>query len=794
MRHIHFKSLLLATVAVACPALAEGAAPAPTTPLPDAPQSDVSETDPDAIVVTARRREEKVQDVPIALSVLSNVSLQQQATFSLQQITQLAPTLQFSSSNPRNTSINIRGLGASVGLTNDGLEQGVGFYVDGVYTSRPAAAALDLVDVERVEVLRGPQGTLFGKNTTAGAINVTTQLPVFKTEGSFEGSIGDQGFVQVKGGVSAAIVDDTVAGRFAVSYTARDGYIRSTKTGSNVNDLDNFAARAQLLWKLTPSLSLRLISDYNLQNPECCTQVYVRVGTTLRSPSRQFPALAAALGYTPPSTSPYDRVADFDGNIRARSEIGGLALAGNLDLGSATLTSITSWRYWDWKPRNDRDYTALDILRQSSNFNQQDAYSQEIRLSSNGRNTIDYTVGLFGYYQDLRGQNLTEWGKDAAFWLIGPTTGTAATPVPGNLLDGYTQRSNQFQRTWSYAAFGQATWNITPTLRLTPGLRFTFERKRAEYDATVSGGPTTSSAALAAARRGIAGAQSYPAGFENNQLTGDIGLAWKPARDMLVYGGYSRGFKSGGINLAGVPNDALGNPVLSLITITPERTDSYEAGIKSQIFDRRLTANVAVYRSDVTNYQANVVDTAPGSLRPYLANAARARSQGVEADLSVAPIHGFSTYLRGAYTDAAYVDFRNAPCPLERVASSTTNCDLSGKPLPNVSEWAFSAGGEYRHEIGSGEAYFGIDANTRSGFEGDPSDSQYTRIDGYALVNARIGFAARAGWEAFVMVRNVFDKNYLLLTNVQSGNSGLVTGIPGDPRSVQLIVRYKFGG
>ncbi len=793
---------------------------APSSPQPE-PRSTLNQADedPGAIVVTARRREEKAQDVPIALSVLSNVTLQQQATFSIQQISQLAPTLQFSSSNPRNTSLNIRGLGASVGLTNDGLEQGVGFYVDGVYTSRPAAAALDLTDVERVEVLRGPQGTLFGKNTTAGALNITTMLPSFTPEGQFEASIGDHQFVQVKAGVSAPF-SDTVAGRIALGYTSRDGFITSTKEGHKVNDLDNLAARAQFLWKPTDTLSLRLIGDYNLENPDCCTQVAVAVGSTLKTnsaglPAKQFAQLAAqvqnAAGITTPyflpggsnsSPNPYARIADFDGQIRARSAIGGLALNADLDLGGATLTSITAWRWWDWQPRNDRDYTSLDILRASSNFNQQDAYSQEFRISSNGKHTIDYTAGVFAYYQDLRGQNLTIWGRDAAYWLIGKTTGSGAgaTNVPYNFLDGYTQTSSQYQRTWSYAAFGQATWNITPTLRLTPGLRYTQERKRAQYDALVSGGPAISGlltpaqqAALASARKGIAGPQSYPAGFNDGQLTGDINLAWKIAPDILVYGGYSRGYKSGGINLAGVPNDATGAPALSLAVVKPERVDSYEAGLKTQFFNRKLTANLAIYRSDVTNYQANVVDTGPGSLRPYLANAAKVRSQGVEFDFSTAPMSGFTSYLRGAYTDAKYIDFKNAPCPLERVGNSTSNCDLSGQLLPNVSKWALSAGGEYRHDVGSGDAYVGVDANYRSSFFGDASDSAAAKIPGYTVVNARIGFASRAGWEVFGLVRNIFNKDYLLLTTLQSGNSGLVTGIPGDPRTFQITARYRFG-
>ena len=773
-------SLLLLLSSVSMPAFAE-----------PVPQNEAA-SEPDAIIVTARRRPESAQDVPIALSALSGVSLAQQATFSIAQITQLAPTLQFTSSNPRNTSLNIRGLGVSYGLANDGLEQGVGFYVDGVYNSRPAAAAFDLLDVEQVEILRGPQGTLFGKNTTAGAINITTRTPSFTPEAQFEGSIGDRQFVQVKGSVSDAIVPDSVAGRLSVGYTSLDGFIRSTKTGRNVNDLDNFVARAQLLWKLSDTLNIRLSGDYNLQNPDCCTQVYYGFGPTQRTASRQFPVMAAALGYTVASTNPYDRLADVDGKLKARSALGGLSLTGDLDLRKATLTSITAWRWWNWQPANDRDYTALDILRQSANPVQQNQYSQEFRLSSKGKRTIDYTVGLYAYYQKLRGQNVTEWGKDASFWLLGTATSNG-TAIPANLLDGYITTSDAVSTVQSYAAFAQAIWNINEALSITSGLRYTYEKKDADYAAVVGGGLATTNAALASAKLSIFRPQFYAVAFDDDALTGDVTASWKPARDILAYVSYSRGFKSGGINLAGLPFNAANLPALNRAVVNPEKNETWEAGLKTQLFDRKLTANFAAFRTDVRDFQANVVDTGPGALRGYLANIDKVRSQGVEFDLSVAPIGGVSGYLRGAYTDAKYFSFANAPCPLELIGSVTMQCDLSGKQLPGSSKWSLSAGAEYRHTVASGEAYGGVDASYRSSYLADASASDYLRIGGYTLVNARIGFASDKRWEVFALVRNVFDTKYATLLTPQSGNSGFYSGVPGDPRTVQLTVRYRFG-
>ena len=196
----------------------------------------------DTIVVTARKREENVQRVPVAISVLGKDALARQGTYSIAQVAQQAPTLQYTSSNPRNTALTVRGLGVSFGLANDGLEQGVGFYVDGVYNSRPAAAAFDLIDIERVELLRGPQGTLFGKNTTAGALNITTRAPTFSTDGDFEGSVGDHGFIQAKGTLAGAL-SDSVAGRITFGKSLRDGYTYNTTTAHNVNDQDNLSTR-----------------------------------------------------------------------------------------------------------------------------------------------------------------------------------------------------------------------------------------------------------------------------------------------------------------------------------------------------------------------------------------------------------------------------------------------------------------------------------------------------------------------------------------------------------------------
>jgi iron complex outermembrane receptor protein len=294
-------------------------------------------------------------------------------------------------------------------------------------------------------------------------------------------------------------------------------------------------------------------------------------------------------------------------------------------------------------------------------------------------------------------------------------------------------------------------------------------------------------------KRSSAGAwRSYDVVFNADAVTGDVNLSWQVTPDVMTYASYARGFKSGGINLAGLPFNASNNPALNRAVVSPEKNQAYEAGVKTQFWQRRITANFAAFRSDVRDFQANVVDTGPGALRGYLANIDKVRSQGVEADLALAPIGGFSSYLRGAYTDATYESFANAPCPLEKIGNSTSVCDLSGKQLPGTSKWAVSYGSEYRQPIGAGQAYVGAEGSYRSSFYADASDSEYLKIKGYTVINLRAGFAADAGWEVFGLIRNLFDKDYMTLLTPQSGNSGLISGVPGDPRTVQVTARYKF--
>ncbi|MFN3747748.1 MAG: TonB-dependent receptor, partial [Sphingorhabdus sp.] len=276
----------------------------------------------DVIIVTARRRQETAQEVPLAISVIRGDSIESTGNFNVVKLQQLAPTLQVYTSNPRNTSVNIRGLGVPFGLTSDGFEQGVGIYVDDVYNARVAAATFDFLDVEQVEVLRGPQGTLYGKNTTAGAINITTNQPTFDFEGRAEVTVGNLNFRQAKAAISGPL-SDTIAARIAVATTSRRGTIYNVTSDRYINEQDNLGLRGTLLFQPNDDLSITLSGDYSKQNPECCGTVFVRVGRTQRALARQYEALAAAQGYSVVSRNPFDRLTDIDASLNAGNKIGG---------------------------------------------------------------------------------------------------------------------------------------------------------------------------------------------------------------------------------------------------------------------------------------------------------------------------------------------------------------------------------------------------------------------------------------------------------------------------------------
>jgi len=748
-----------------------------------------STEDLESVTVTARKRPESVQTVPIALSLLGGRRLDDTATVNLQQTALLVPSLYYNSANPRNTAYTIRGLGSntlSISAANDGIEPGVGFYVDEVYHGRPASASFDFTDIERIEILRGPQGTLYGKNTTAGAIHVLSREPSFTREVLGQVSFGSFDFFQTKLALGDAL-SETVAGRVSAQLTRRNGLIRQALSGKSLNAVNNRAARIQLLIVPSESFKLRLIADVSDQDSSCCTQSFLRVGQSLRSPSRQFQSLATGIGYEPPSRNVYDRLSDIDGPLYVDTQDGGVTAIADWQLSDGRLTSITAWRYWDWDVANDRDFTGIPIQIVQRIPSRQDQYSQELRYASGESGAWRHVSGLYFFQQRISGRPTSVYGTAAAYWLLNPDNFTV--PIPSNLLDGYGQTGNSDFTMSSYAAFGEVSISLASDLVATMGLRYTHEDKGGVYSTEVFGGADLSGLSPASrieldrAKLSVFRPQSYEAKIARGNVSGRVSLAYQLTDSQFAYVNFSRGFKSGGLNMSGLPLDAQNRPKLSTAVIKDELNKTIEGGLKSNWRGNRMTLNTAIYQTRVTNYQANIVSSLEtAALRSYPANIPEVQVRGAEADLEVRPLTSLTLRTSIAYADGINTSYPSGPCPLEVQTATTVACDLTGARLAGLSKWSATVGAEYRIRAVRSEWAISIDTVMRSRYNSETSGSKYTWIDGYSVTNVRAALIVDGRWQIDLFVRNVLDKDYLTALTIQSGNSGLILGQPSDPR------------
>lgn len=745
------------------------------------------------VVVTARRRSETVQEVPIPISVISGDLVEDAGAFNVNRVKELVPTVQLYSSNPRNTTLNIRGLGSTFGLTNDGIDPGVGFYVDGVYYARPAATTLDFIDIEQVEVLRGPQGTLFGKNTTAGAFNVTTRAPSFTPGVNFEVSYGNYGYIQAKSSITGPL-SKTLAARVSFSGTQRNGLLYNVVTQKHVNDLNNLGFRAQLLYTPSNNLRITLTGDNTRQHPDGYAQVLAGVVTTQRPAYRQFEQIIADLNYSPASRNPFDRWIDHDTPWRSGNDLGGVSLNIDAKIGPGTLTSTTAWRYWNWDPSNDRDFTGLPVLSLSQATSTHEQWTQEIRYAGDISSRLSGVIGVFVIGQDLNTDPVHIEESGSAQWRFSQNSTSNLWQTPG-LLDGYGIKTRSNLKTLGAAVFAQADWAITDRLHVLPGLRYNYDRKEVDYDRQTYGGLQTDDPALIALKRVVYTDQAFTADVNESNVSGQLTVAYKPVKSVNTFATFSTSYKPVGVNLGGLPTSN-GEVMTNLAQIKPEYVQHFEIGVKTSP-NQRSTLNLVFHHTNVTDYQTQVQTAEVGVNRGYLANAEEVRVLGIELDGSTRIGRNLSIYGAVAYTDGEYVSFTNAPVPLEETGATNAFKDISGGDLPGISEWAGSLGGELLSNplkvLGhDAKVFLAVDTYYRSSFSSSPSPSQYLNIDGYALLNARLGFRATEGVSFFVWGRNLADKDYFEQLLPAAGNARHYAGVLGDPRTYGVTLRYTF--
>ena len=746
----------------------------------------------DAIVVTARYRQEDAQKVPIAITAVSGATLNAQGAFNLKQGLQLLPSLNIQGYSGRNQTITIRGIGTNSGSTNDGLEQGVGLYVDGVYRPRTGAVITDLIDVDSIQLLRGPQGTLFGKNTVAGAVDIKTREPVFAHEVKGEASYGNYNYARGYISLNDAI-SDKLAVRVSYLRTSRGGLIYNTVYKQDWDNLDNHSARVDVLYKPSETLKLRLIADYSIQKGNLGFQSVTSVLPTVLNNGaevRGFYRRAADVGYVPGSVNAFDRKVDINSSQYDEMPSYGVQLQGDLTLTGAVLTSITAYRKWKWVPHFDGDQIGADVSPLGVVETNQTQFSQELRLASTGTRTVDYSGGLYFFWQQANDDQRTVLGKDASAWLLTANTPTATvSPLPSAILNGLEAYAKVIPSTWSYAAYGQATWHVSPSLRLTGGLRYTFEHKTGFYSSEARGTVTPISSlpsylqAIAAVTRStLAPTGSYYATRDTGNVSGTLVAAYNLSPRAHSYLSYARGYKSPGINLV---RQTLGVDIF----VRPETVDAFELGVKSRLLNGALELNGALFWTNDAGYQANYVNLAVTPSAFYIANVGTLRSKGVELDARIAPVRGLNITLSGTYNDAKYLHYTNAVSPY--LDSYKATVDLSGRQAAGASKWVLASTAEYVAPVGKNEAYIGGDASYRSSFVAAVNLDPFSTVPGYALFGAHLGVRRADGrWDASLWVRNLFDKNYYNTLAVNS-TYGIVQGALGEPRLFGVTLRGK---
>ncbi|MBD9415587.1 TonB-dependent receptor [Pseudomonas sp. PDM16] len=725
------------------------------------------------VTVTARRRAEDAQTVPTPITALSGADLESQKVYRIQDLQQALPSVNVAYVHARVSSLAVRGIGNNP--ASDGLEGSAGVYLDNVYLGRPGMAAFDLLDIEQLELLRGPQGTLFGKNTTAGVLNISTRKPTFTPERTLEISGGERGYFQGKGSVSGGLTD-TLAGRLSFYRTREDGYLDNDHDGRTLLGGEREGLRGQLLFQPNDDFSLRWISEYNEENSTSGSSV-------IYGGAQKFWDRATLVGASPKIGR---------SNIDARQNVSvhqnGHSLEANWNLdGGYTLTSISAYRYWHFNPANDADQLDVAVIDDLGYEVRDRQFSQEIRLASPTGGAFDYVVGAYAFKQDLGNRIFTDLGPLADLNLIGFNL---------DALNNVSTKTNGKVDTNSFALFAQGTWHLTDRLDFTAGVRGTYEEKQARVKrfAPTGGAPVDGLAAIV--REGQVGAyDSGDLSLYNAAPSMLLSLSYQFNPNLLGYASLSHGEKSGGVNLAvGSAAQAGADSLL----VGPERANDAELGVKSTLWDNRLQLNANLFWTGIHGYQATTWYQPPSSLTGYqvLSNAGKLRSRGLEFEATALPVRGLTLRFNGSYNDVTYLRFEDAPCPAEvaTLPGAPATCDLSGERVAGASKWIANLSGEYAWQWENRlQPYVAASYSYRSEAEGTLDNSALSKIDGYGLVNLAAGVRTDLGdgqLDASLWVKNASDKEYYLA--VGAAGNGLYTGSLGQPRTAGVTLRYDF--
>jgi len=736
-------------LAMSQPALAQRQQNTSTAPANNVPAAtaadDTSLTD---IVVTAQRRSENLRDVPIAITVVSGETLKRQSFTQLSDIQYLAPSVQYAPT-PAAAVFQIRGIGTQT--FDFAIEQSVGVSLDDVVQTLPRVNPLNsLADVERVEVLRGPQGTLLGKNTSAGLISITTkrpQLGVYSDEGHLQ--YGENHALQAYDIVNLP-VSDTIALRLRAGYQLSDNVYRNVGPGSIANNRDyNF--NGKVLWEPNERLTVYAIGDYQGSRGDPGEWSVRKVGIGNISTFGLTPIVGPALAKLGITAGADNRTVALSADNYQHSTSYGGQLSVSYDLGGPTVTSVTAYREVKFDNTLEADQTPLPILDNNSGRLHAHEVTQELRLASPSRGMLQYVVGL--YYYDQKTKDTSDQSGSLGLPL------TLGVPVKDPLTRFSTLggQSNFSVETKSYAVFGEATLRATRKLRLIVGGRWTQDDNQSSF--FLSALPHVCQPTTLYYTRGTCLVTSLPSAVvggrrKHGDWSGRAGIQYDLADRTMGYATVSRGYKGAAVTtVSGLVFD-----------IEPETVVSYEAGIKSEILDRRLSINVALFHSKFSNFQTQVFDpTLIGGLGAFHpGNAGGLRTQGVEVEFTGRPARGL-TISGGATFDAAnFTSFTDASCPITfNCPASKPTFDASGDRLPNAPRWTYTLGANYQILLTQGlKGYATANWAYRSAVVFGVGDED-TRQAGYGLANVSVGIGDPDDHVRVSMyVRNLFDKRF----------------------------------
>lgn len=759
----HSFAMLLAASALAGPAAAFAQ---------DAPAE--SQGGLDDIIVTAQKRAEGLSDVPISISAVSGKQVESYGQTNLEQISSSVPNLKITQTAIANR-IAIRGIASG---DNKGFEQSVAMFVDGVYYGRDQLSRLPLVDMERVEVLRGPQPTLFGKNAIAGAVNITTRSPTDEFEGTVSGLYEFNHKELQLTGVLSGPLSDGIEARVVGYHRSMDGYFYNQKLKRNEPNVDEYYVRGKVEFDKGGPLAAELKLEY--------------ADFAMKGQPRD--VFGAVGNYNAVFQGPFfvSTVPDYvreDNGYESRNKVFGATLNADLEIGEHTLTSVTS--LLDYKTREivDVDFSGISFLDGTNLREDYRQFSQELRLTSPGGEAFNYIGGVYYQHAKLDVQDFT---------LFNPTF--LGLGAPFNAL-GDTRNDRDYSQTSDLiSAFAQGELSLTDQLRVTAGARFNHEKKSGRRSLAIVQGPlsTAPAAVVAAVFRALnIEAHSIAGKLSEDSFNPMVNVQFDATDDLMLYASYARGTKAGGF-------DIRSNSLPTSITVAKpgafefqdESADNFEAGLKYK--GRDVAFNLSFYRTKYKDLQVNIFD---GTLNFNVRNAAAARTQGIEADFRAALAEGLTISGAIAYLDFKFTNFTDGQCYYLQTPGPGGFCDYSGKRNALSPKWSGNLNVDYWTPVGSDlKLSFNVNADFSSSYIAAANLDPRTYQGSYAKLGARIALGQIDNrWEVALIGRNLTDQRILqtgsampLATTITGGAGNAYNGIVDRPRTIAVQVTGRF--